>query len=563
MTAPDFASVERLPADLAVEVDRVCGDFEADWLRAAHEGRTVPDPVAYLGRVPEAARPALERYLREAEQGLRTPVPLSDLSGYELLKMIGEGAMGVVYRAREVATGRLVAVKIISHAELARVRRLRAIFELEGEVVARLRHPNIVPVEKLGEHDGQHYLVMPLVEGQNLKQRRAEFLLACPEGTAAGVVGRAARIAALLEKVARAVHHLHRHGVLHRDLKPSNILLDKDGEPLVCDFGLARRFEESEELTLTTQMIGTPAYMAPEQMEWDSALRRPLTVAADVWALGAVLYELLTGRPPFVADNPGLAELMRRKREHAGPDAPSALPDSDLEWICLKCLRREPAERFGSAEELADALRRYQDRKRVRPVETAGQRVRRWLGPVARPPVDPDYIDRWRTCLRVEAATSFVAQAGMFALTLLRPAGMWLWLWFLLTDMALGWLVWWPLQLRRRLSSMEQNLVQLWSAVDVAVVVLLALFCPFLEPATPEAVARFYMAYAVLRGLIYVIEGRMCWGRLYLVGPVFYAVAVVMRFLPEYAPLLHGATYSSWFIWLSFRRWKTTGTNVG
>jgi serine/threonine protein kinase len=318
--------LDELPAALALEADALCDDFERHWRRARRRGTAPPDIETFLSRAATLARPALRRCLTELERELRTGTPLPEVPGLLLEEEIGRGGMGVVYRARRTEDGRTVALKLIPGAEHARWSRWLA-------ELADLRHPNLVSLEAFGTHAGLHFVVMPLVSGGDLKERLAEFAVA-----SSGRTERAARrtVAVLMTKVAEAVAFLHRRGILHRDLKPSNILLASidDPEPLVCDFGLAGRLDEA--CPHSCGVAGTPPYMAPEQ-----AAGRPLTPAADVWSLGAVLHELLTGRPPC-----------------RGSPATSAT-DSALERICGRCLTPDVSARCATAAELADELRRY------------------------------------------------------------------------------------------------------------------------------------------------------------------------------------------------------------
>jgi serine/threonine-protein kinase len=559
-----LASVSQLPAELALRVDQVVDAFEADWRAAHRAGASALDLAEYVERVDSLARPALAERLRklgeELAGGVRTEPredhPWPVVPGYEILGYIDGGGMGSVYRARERGgDSPEVAIKVIRHAELARSRRQRAIWEVEGEVVAALQHDNIVRIEKFGDHGGEHYLVMELVEGGDLRKRFDEFRLDRPVSDPEQRSRRCAA-ALLLEKVARAVHHVHQRGVFHRDLKPSNILLEGD-EPKVCDFGLARRRDESLAITRTGQILGTLPYMAPEQAA--AARGQALTVAADIWSLGAILYELLSGDPPFTADGPDAGELLRRK---AACDLSTlALPgnDPDLEWICLKCLHRNPAERFASAGDLAEALNRYRQGKRVRKDEPVLDRLHRWVvGPLNREPADRNYIDRWKHCLRAEACTLLFCHAGMFVLVWNGAPGWQLWGWFICLDTLLGWLIYLPWLRRRRLSLMEQGVAQMWLGADLAVVALSLIFCPPWGAGELEAVAGFYASCAVTRGLVFFIEGRVCWGRLHLTGLALFALGVAISLTPAVAPLLYGAACSGLFAWLSCRRWKSS-----
>jgi serine/threonine-protein kinase len=338
-----------LPGPIALEVDEVCDDFERVWRRARRRGEPAPDPQTYLDRVSGEARTVLCSLLAALRADLLVEAEFPDVPGFAFLAEIACGPMGVVYRVRRQADDRELALKTIQSAELTRWSRPLGLLA-EGELLTGLRHPHIVPVESFGEHHGLHYVVMPLVEGGDLRRRLAEFV---PNGAGPGQLG---RIAALMGKVADAVACLHGRGILHGDLKPSNILLTAAGEgcePLVCDFGLARRIGEIA--APEPQLVGTLPYMAPEQMEGG----RGLTAAADVWGLGAVLYELLTGRPPY---HDGRRLDTQRKRADAEPPAPQdlnpAVGDAELAQVCRRCLQRDPAARYVSAAELAHDLRR-------------------------------------------------------------------------------------------------------------------------------------------------------------------------------------------------------------
>jgi WD40 repeat protein/predicted Ser/Thr protein kinase len=258
---------------------------------------------------------------------------------YEILAEVGRGGMGVVYQARQRGLNRLVALKMIRGGGPEDERRFRH----EAEAAARLDHPNIVPIYEVGEHDGRPFFSMKFIDGTDLGRAAARGP-ATPRA-----------IARLMADVARAVHHAHQRGILHRDLKPSNILLDKDGRPHVADFGLAKRVEGDSATTLSGSVTGTPSYMAPEQ----AAAAPALTTAVDVYGLGAILYELLTGRPPFRAGTPLDTILQARTQEPPRPRSLNPRADRDLETICLKCLERDPARRYGSAEALADDLERW------------------------------------------------------------------------------------------------------------------------------------------------------------------------------------------------------------
>jgi WD40 repeat protein len=392
-----------LDIDLARWIDAVCRRYEADWRAGVR-----PPFDTYLAEVPDEARPALraeletlERELRQADEtvtrgepaaaaeaptmapaeppthptpgearlsmhedatiapsdpatldhGPDSTVKTQDPSpsrvryfgDYEILREIARGGMGVVFQARQVSLNRVVALKMILAGQLANETDVRRFYS-EAEAAANLDHPGIVPIHEVGQHEGQHYFSMGFVEGQSLAQRLSEGPLPPREA------------AELVRRVSEAIDYAHQHGVIHRDLKPANVLLDRRGNPRVTDFGLAKRLASDSQLTGSGQMMGTPSYMPPEQT---SNRRGEVGPAADVYSLGATLYALLTGRPPFQAATPMDTVLQVISDEPAPPRRLNASVPIDLETICLKCLEKEPARRYASAAAFGDDLRRY------------------------------------------------------------------------------------------------------------------------------------------------------------------------------------------------------------
>ena len=273
------------------------------------------------------------------------------IPGYELLEKLGQGGMGVVYKARQVGLNRLVAVKTIRGGEQARPEQFVR-FRVEAEAVARLHHPNIIQIHDIGAVDELPFVSLELLDGGDLADR----LAGSPQP------GRAA--AELLVTLARAIDVAHQAGIVHRDLKPPNILFTADGVPKISDFGLAKRLESDSNQTETGQIMGSPSYMAPEQARGHTKNVGP---AADIYALGAIFYEMLTGRPPFKGET--AIETIRQVTDDEVVPPSRLVPKvaKDLETICLKCLQKEPHRRYASAQALAEDLQRFCGESRSRP----------------------------------------------------------------------------------------------------------------------------------------------------------------------------------------------------
>ncbi len=392
---PDEAPRET-PADCTF------ADVLAEILQAEEQGRA-PDLERYLSRFPDLG-PRLRAYFRDRERFERLAAHLAPtpprgtgegtdgpaappalkpgmrFGGYEVLEELGRGGMGVVYKAQQLTPERLVALKVIRTDRLeglseAERRQWIDRFRREAQLVAGLdQHPHIVTLYEVGDHEGQPYFTMQLVTGGSLAQR----LRSAKEADSAAADRRVREQrdnARLLSQAARAVDHAHRRGVLHCDLKPGNILLDAEGRPLVGDYGLARRLDETGSL-VTSGIEGTAAYMAPEQAR---AAKGAMTTAADVYGLGAILYEATTGRPPFHGNTDLETLLAVLEDEPAHPRALDRRLSRDLAIICLKCLEKEPSRRYPSAAALADDLDNWLAGRPInaRPVGAAG-RLWRW-----------------------------------------------------------------------------------------------------------------------------------------------------------------------------------------
>jgi hypothetical protein len=327
--APDRGELLRQHPDLAADLEAFFADQErVDRLAESLRPDRQPAEAPTLGQVPTRLAPlGTVRYFGD----------------YELLEEIARGGMGVVYRARQVSLNRLVALKMILAGQLAGEEEVQRFYG-EAQTAARLRHPHIVAIHEVGRHEGQHYFSMAYVEGRSLADLIRDHPL--PPAQAARYV----------KVVAEAIHYAHQQKVLHRDLKPDNILIDSADQPRVSDFGLAKQIDRDKGLTATGAVIGTASYMPPEQA---SGQRGQLGPASDVYSLGAVLYQLVTGRPPFRAATTLDTLLQVLEKEPAPPSLLNPSISPDLETIILKCLAKEPQRRYESAATLAEDLGRW------------------------------------------------------------------------------------------------------------------------------------------------------------------------------------------------------------
>ncbi|MBI5760376.1 MAG: protein kinase, partial [Planctomycetales bacterium] len=366
----------------------------AEYIRACDAG-VAPDRQEFLERHPELADDLRDFFsqrdhlnqlagpMRALGESLVQSVGpgkhISYVGDYELLEEVARGGMGVVYKARQKTLGRIVAVKMMLTGRLANEDDVKR-FQIEAQAAANLQHPNIVPIHEVGQHEGLHYFSMDFVEGRSLSAVLRENVLPAKQA------------ASYVRQMAEAIHYAHQQGTLHRDLKPSNVLIDSRDQVRITDFGLAMRVEGDSGLTQTGQIVGTPSYMPPEQAQGKRSLIGP---GSDVYSLGAILYECLTGRAPFRADSVMKTIEQVIHREAASPRLLNPGVARDLETICLKCLEKEPHRRYGTAQLLVDDLQSYLDDRPIlaRPVST---------------------IERtWRWCRRNHAVASLLATVAL------------------------------------------------------------------------------------------------------------------------------------------------------
>jgi serine/threonine protein kinase len=457
---------------------------------------------------------------------------------YELLAEVARGGMGVVYRARQVALNRTVALKMILAGKLADGDEVLR-FRTEAEAAARLSHPNIVAVHEVGEIQGQRFFSMDFIEGTSLAQRLARGPLS----------GRDA--ARYVQKIAKAVHYAHRQGILHRDIKPSNIMLDADNEPRITDFGLAKRLgSEDSGQTRTGAILGTPSYMAPEQAQGKT---RDLGPACDIYSLGAMLYELLTGRPPFRAETPIDTVMQVIHNEPVPATLLNPNIDKDLETICHKCLEKDSALRYLTAEALAQDLQNFLDGNSINARSSnVLDRLTRMLD---RSQHDVDFATWSSMVLWMAGIVGFQHALIFFFMRLEAPR------WLILSArtlefVLLGCLFWYNRRKSRLLptTSAERELWTIWIGYFFAVGATVAATrlvraMNFIDP-TDHAPTHLeellpYPFLAILSGLAFFVMGNNYWGRCYAIGVGFFALACLMPFWLIWAPLAYGLYWSA------------------
>ena len=519
----EIERVARENPDLAVELREL-------WAVAA-----LADEFASGGKSDQA----LPTFIPGALSGSATPSASSDGFGdYELLEKIGEGGMGVVYKARHRSLGRVVALKMIQRGALASAADV-ARFRAEAAAAAHLEHPQIVPVYEVGQHDGQPYFSMKFVAGTTLAKKLAAGPLA-PRDTAA-----------VLLPVCRAIAHAHERGIIHRDLKPSNILIDGDGQPLVGDFGLAKQINVAraagnshlnESLTRTGAILGTPSYMSPEQAAGSRGIVGP---TSDVYSLGAILYQCLTGRPPFQAASALDVVMMVLEQDPVLPRLLNPKADADLEMIALKCLQKPSELRYKSASALADDLAAYLANE---PISARSTNVTQLLSRILRETHHAGILENWGLLWMLHSLVLLVLCLLTNWLQWQRVTSRELYVGIWVIGLGAWAAVFWSLRRRAGpITFVERQIAHVWGASMIASGLLFVV-----ETLLDMPVLKLSPVLPLIGAMVFVIKAGILSGAFYFQAAANFAVAIGMAWirhagLPDIGLSLYGIVAAASF----------------
>lgn len=503
---------------------------EADLDREASEHPEIADELRALWAAARLADEVARIEPAPIEEPAEPNVRSVDLPGYgrfgdyELIEEIGRGGMGVVFKARDAKLDRLVALKMLLRGSSAGDDDL-ARFRAEATAAARLDHPHIVAIHSPGEYDGRPFFTMAYIEGTTLARRLADGPLPPRE---------AARI---LAPIARAVHYAHEHGVLHRDLKPSNILLDLTGRPLVGDFGLAKRIDADGSLTHVGAILGTPSYMAPEQA---AGSRGKVGPGADVFALGAILYQMLTGRPPFQAASPVDTLYLVLEADPPPPRVLNPKADRDLELIALRCLQKPIDLRYSNADALADDLEAYLAGEPISARSTDLAAIAgRLFGETHHAAVLENWGLLWIWHSLVLLVICFLTDA--LHLQGVKAPAVYLGLW------SVGFGAWaaifWTLRLRGGpVTFVERQIAHLWAGGVISAALLFAVEWLLKLPALTLS-----PVLAISSGSIFLAKAGILSGRFYVQSFACYCAACVMAVFPSHGVAIFGVVAATCF----------------
>ncbi|QEG42718.1 serine/threonine-protein kinase [Roseimaritima ulvae] len=507
----------------------------ADYLQRLEAGEQ-PAPETYLAAHPEHSEELRDffqnHHWMEATEAAEPDLTGTQIGPYQLEHEIARGGMGVVYQARQQGLRRRVAVKLINGGVLASAEQ-RQRFRIEAEAAARMNHPHIVPIYDIGTWQGHPYFSMALVEGPTLEPmvQRHDCTPQCA--------------ASMVRDIALAIEYAHQQGIVHRDLKPDNVLLDGQQRPMLTDFGLAKWHRDGTLLTRTGQILGTPAYMSPEQ----AAGRTDTGPAADIYALGAILYALLTGRPPHQGDTPG--EILQRVLT-CDPIAPRQIcpqVPADLEHICMQCLEDEPENRYASAAAVAEDLSRWLAGHRI--VSDRSSILHQLTRALSRDQ-HQEHFRSWGRALFLMGCTILAAHTSIFVLNYLhlpQPIAFWVPRAAMFVAL-LGLIYYYRDGALTPHSVAERPVWSIWSGYLVTLAVMNVMLLMGGIPHT----AIFPVA-AALSGFGFLAMGGHVWGGAIVMGIAFQFVALLALWFPTAAPLLFGGT---WFTALTIlaRRYR-------
>ncbi len=538
MTALSEEDEQRLANLLSELTDAICRGEVIDF---DHVCRKHPDLADDLRRlwsavlVTDTAGVINEELPNQSDSGdnqwrrLKLPTAFGD---YELLEEVGRGGMGVVFRARQISLDREVAVKMILRGRLASESDLQR-FLAEAAATARLVHPGIVPVYEVGDIDGRPFFSMQFIEGETLADRTARGPL--PQREAARILAR----------VARAVQFAHEQGFVHRDLKPSNILLSQDGQVLITDFGLAKERKADVNLTRSGMLVGTPAYMSPEQA---GGRRELLGPATDIYSLGAMLYFTLTGRPPFVAETPVEMVMLVIEQDPSPPRALRPSLDRDLEMIVIRCLQKPIDLRYASARDLADDLEAFLADEAI---SARSGRFAQVLARIFRETHHAAVLENWGMLWMWHSLVLLVVCYLTWQLEFLGfrnryvYAGMW--------TLGLGaWAaVFWKFRQRMGpVTFIERQIAHVWGGSMIAIGMLFPI-----EWSLGLDVLKLSPLLGVISAMVFVTKAGMLTGAFYFQAIALLVTAIVMAVAPRWAHLIFGVVAALCFFLPGYQYW--------
>ncbi|MEO9591429.1 serine/threonine-protein kinase [Rhodopirellula bahusiensis] len=454
-------------------------------------------------------------------RSLRLPTTIGD---FDLLEEVGRGGMGVVFRARQRSLDREVAIKMILRGRLASDADLQR-FMAEAAATASLDHPSIVPVYEVGDIEGRPFFSMQFIEGQTLSQRVASGPMAPREA------------ARLVAQIARAVSVAHQAGILHRDIKPGNILIADDGRPMITDFGLAKQVGAKMDLTRTGMLVGTPAYMSPEQA---GGRRGDIGPASDVYSLGCVLYFALTGRAPFVAESPMELVMLVTEQDPTPPRALRPSLDRDLEMITIRCLQKPADLRYPTAEALANDIEAYLADERV---DARSGHFNQVLARVFRETHHAAVLEKWGLLWMWHSLVLLVASLMTWQMALLGINERWIYVAVWVIGLSAWAAVFWKLRQRMGpVTFIERQVAHVWGASLITTAMLFPLeWWIGLEP------LRLAPMLGVITAMVFLIKAGMLSGAFYIQTVLLLATAVAMAVFPSAAHLIFGIVAAGCF----------------